>query len=126
MPRSFSLPDELQQLAAFANAAKAGAAAAPVAAAPAVATLPTGPVADEDPETAAQQQQACSAGGNPQAGPGSASTLSPGVPLPQPQELWMLKTAQHLGKGLKLVPLEAAAAEAGRPRRRYAVWVAGR
>lgn len=34
------------------------------------------------------------------------------------KELWILKTAQHLGKGLTLVPLEAAAAEAGKPRRR--------
>ncbi|KXZ53247.1 TTL5 protein [Gonium pectorale] len=39
-------------------------------------------------------------------------------PRGNPTELWILKTAQHLGKGLKLVPLDTVALEAGRTRRR--------
>ncbi|GIL99848.1 hypothetical protein Vretimale_4813 [Volvox reticuliferus] len=97
VPHSFSLPEELPQLAAYAAAASTcSAEAGKVSSGAAHGT--------GDMESAAAVAMA-------------AIGAAP-VAAARAQELWILKTAQHLGKGLKLVPLEAAAVEAGRPRRR--------
>ena len=79
MPRSYMLPDELQQLRVDAEKAQAD-------------------DADADADATG------SAGGASSSGRGRS------------RELWILKTPQHLGKGLKLVTLAQAPDEAAKPR----------
>ncbi|GLI61494.1 hypothetical protein VaNZ11_003822 [Volvox africanus] len=93
VPHSFSLPEELPQLTAHAAS-----------------------VSSYSPE--AGRVSSGTANGTKGESEVAAAPAATGATSSRTQELWILKTAQHLGKGLKLVPLEAAAVEAGRPRRR--------
>ncbi|EFJ42490.1 tubulin tyrosine ligase TtlE [Volvox carteri f. nagariensis] len=126
VPHSFSLPEELPKLAAHAvTAATAPATATTVIAAtsaaaaahgvaatgPAVEERTAGAVAATATDVATEATAAVAPTEAAAAGASSAVASRTG-------ELWILKTAQHLGKGLKLVPLDAAALEASRPRRR--------
>lgn len=90
MPRSFMLPDELPQLRALADKARAAAAGAG-------ATNANANAGDEGPGSRINSHACASSSG--------ASARQCGANL---SELWILKTPQHLGKGLKLVTLEQA------------------
>ena len=140
-PPPNSLPEELPQLGAFVAEQTGNPAAAPGAAAAAASGSGCGGASSssgsdgEEPAPAAGARSGAAGGsaansstsgntagaGSSSSGGGAGGGVDEGVGGGKGQELWILKTAQHLGKGLKLMPLEAVALEAAKPRRRC-VW----
>ncbi|KAG2433886.1 hypothetical protein HXX76_008239 [Chlamydomonas incerta] len=138
VPHSFSLPEELPQLGAFVaeqtcNPATASGAAA--ASGTGGGGVSSGSGSDGEEQVPAAGARAGGAAGSASSSSTSGNTASTGAGAGSSssgggsggadgngrgkgQELWILKTAQHLGKGLKLMPLEAVALEAAKPRRR--------
>lgn len=92
MPRTFSLPDELDAWRQYMAAA--------------------GEAYDKQATANGSGSGSCQSSGRDEAAAradgGACSTSDPR------QQLWILKTAQHLGKGLKLLPAEQAIQEAAR------------